>query len=74
MEHRKLVEKINEVADNQFATNSQLNALYDEQDILYEKLDSLRKESRRILNESSGIEIVSDANVSLSCSLSLGRF
>lgn len=73
-EQKKLVAKINEVVDNKFVTNAQLNALFDEQDALYEKLDSLRKESRRILNEQSGIEIVSDANVSKCCSLSLGRF
>ena len=48
--------KFNKKIQNEF-----IDIIFDEMDELNEQLDSLRKESRRLLNESSGIEIIKEA-------------
>lgn len=48
--------KFNKKIQNEF-----IDTIFDEMDELNEQLDSLRKESRRLLNESSGIEIIKEA-------------
>ena len=49
--------KFNKKIQNEF-----IDTIFDEMDELNEQLDSLRKESRRLLNEASGIEIIKDAS------------
>ena len=48
--------KFNKKIQNEF-----IDTIFDEMDELNEQLDSLRKESRRLLNEASGIEIIKEA-------------
>lgn len=48
--------KFNKKIQNEF-----IDTIFDEIDELNEQLDSLRKESRRLLNEASGIEIIKEA-------------
>ena len=50
--------KFNKKIQNEF-----IDTIFDEMDELNEQLDSLRKESRRLLNESSGIEIIKEAGI-----------
>lgn len=75
LEQKKLIEEINKYLDSdkvaKFITDSQLAPLFDEQDNLYERLSNLRKESRKILNEQSGVEIIADANMTICGSLTL---
>lgn len=49
--------KFNKKIQNEF-----IDTIFDEMDELNEQLDYLRKESRRLLNEASGIEIIKDAS------------
>lgn len=76
MKKRSMIESLK---DQMFAMSSkvsekEVDKCFKKIERLNEELDSLRKESRKILNAQSGIDIIKDANMSLNCSVVLKGF
>lgn len=55
---RQLLNELKKMTENSNCTNAMINELFDEMDNLNEQLYELRKESRRLLNESCGLDII----------------
>lgn len=76
MKKRSMIESLR---DQMFAMSSkvsekEVDKCFKKIEKLNKELDSLRKESRKILNAQSGTEIIKDANMSLNCSVALKGF